>query len=141
MGYKISKLTIDNETSKQAQASQNQASYMDQEMFQLDNEIFHTTMLRSRPSEGLCKATRSRKNNISTFRMLSGREIYSGKNGGFSKADSSCVLGRCLPVDGPHIIDKHSTRAYVSRFSDDGSLLITAFQVCHAVMFLFFGIF
>ncbi|XP_078179004.1 LEC14B homolog [Carex rostrata] len=131
MGYNISKLTIDNETSKQAQASQNQASYMDQEMFQLDNEIFHTCMLRSRPSEGLCKATRSRKNNISTFRMLSGREIYSGKNGGFSKADSSCVLGRCLPVDGPHIIDKQSTRAYVSRFSDDGSLLITAFQGSH----------
>lgn len=139
MGYNISKLKMDNERSNHGQASQNQASYMDQEMFQLDNEIFHTTTLRSRPSEGLRKATRSRNNNISTFNMLFGREINSGKSGGFSKADRSCVLGRCLPVDGPHRIDRRSTRAYVSRFSDDGSLLVTAFQVCYVVFF--FGIF
>ncbi|KAJ4805145.1 DDB1- and CUL4-associated factor 11 [Rhynchospora pubera] len=133
MGYNISRLTMDDdEPSNHAQPSLNQpSSYMVREMFELDNEIFHITMLKSKPSEGLRQATRSMESNMSTFRMLSGREINSGKNGGFSKADRSCVLGGCLPVNGPHKIDKGSTRAYVSRFSDDGSLLVTAFQGGH----------
>ncbi|KAJ4786018.1 Guanine nucleotide-binding protein G(I)/G(S)/G(T) subunit beta-1 [Rhynchospora pubera] len=133
MGYNISRLTMDDdEPSNHAQPSLNQpSSYMVREMFELDNEIFHITMLKSKPSEGLCQATRSMESNMSTFRMLSGREINSGKNGGFSKADRSCVLGGCLAVNGPHKIDKGSTRAYVSRFSDDGSLLVTAFQGGH----------
>ncbi|KAJ3676522.1 hypothetical protein LUZ60_003934 [Juncus effusus] len=125
MGDRISKPEMDYESDE---SSESQSPPTNQQTFDLQNEIFHITKLRSNPTETLLKTVRSRNGKISTVRMLSGREI---KNRGFSKSDSSCVLSRCLPVNGPCEIDKQSTRAYVSQFSHDGSLLIAAFQGSH----------
>ncbi|KAF9623305.1 hypothetical protein IFM89_000794 [Coptis chinensis] len=63
--------------------------------------------------------------------MLAGREFnYSGK-GRFSFADCRHVVSRYLPVYGPWEIDRFNTRAYVSQFSADGSLLVAGSQGSH----------
>ncbi|KAG8068765.1 hypothetical protein GUJ93_ZPchr0005g15889 [Zizania palustris] len=66
---------------------------------------------------------------ISTTRLLSGREVNYSGNEKFSSIDRAFVLGRYLPVDGPEIVDRMDSRAYVSQFSADGSLFVTGFQV------------
>ncbi|XP_072998242.1 LEC14B protein-like [Typha latifolia] len=102
------------------------------ELFRLDNEIFHLTRLRSKPSECTCKGIGIGRNMpISTTRMLSGREVNCSGKGKFSSADCSHVLGHYLPVNGPRLIDKMDTRAYVSQFSADGSLFVAGFQGSH----------
>ncbi|KAH7666883.1 WD repeat protein DCAF11/LEC14B protein [Dioscorea alata] len=97
-----------------------------------DHEIFHLTKLRSEPSEALRKSTHgSQSAPVSTVKMLLGREAnYSGR-GKFSSADCSHVLGRYLPVNGPWHVDRMDSRAYVSQFSEDGSLFVAGFQGSH----------
>ncbi|XP_047949913.1 LEC14B homolog isoform X2 [Salvia hispanica] len=64
--------------------------------------------------------------------MMLGRECnYSGR-GRFSLSDSCHVLSRFLPVRRtPSVVDKMKSRAYVSQFSDDGSLFVAGFQKSH----------
>ncbi|KAH0435948.1 hypothetical protein IEQ34_026496 [Dendrobium chrysotoxum] len=93
--------------------------------FSIDEEISQLTKLRTEPTENLRKTTYPRqKLPIPIVRMLSGREAM----GRFTVADCSHAVGRYLPVNGPWCIDSMDSRAYVSQFSDDGSLLIAGFQ-------------
>jgi hypothetical protein len=46
------------------------------------------------------------------------------------------VLSRYLPTKGPWIVDRMGSRAYVSQFSDDGSLFVAGFQVIATVIFI-----
>lgn len=93
--------------------------------FTIDEEISQLTKLRSEPSENVRKATYPRqKIPIPIVKMLSGREAL----GRFALSDCSHALGRYLPINGPWRIDSTDSRAYVSQFSDDGSLLIAGFQ-------------
>ncbi|CAL9099289.1 unnamed protein product [Musa textilis] len=97
--------------------------------FDVDNEIFYLTRLRSEPSAGVRQAIDGRRTApISTVRMLSGREANVSGRGRFSSADCSYLLGQYLPVNGPWPIDRMDSRVYVSQFSEDGSLFVAAFQ-------------
>ncbi|KAI3760069.1 hypothetical protein L1987_50459 [Smallanthus sonchifolius] len=95
----------------------------------LDHEIAQQTKLRSAPHERL-KRVLSRREEfpVSPVKMLAGREgNYSGR-GRFSSADRCHILNKYLPVKGPSVVDQLTTRAYVSQFSNDGSLFVAAFQ-------------
>jgi WD repeat-containing protein 23 len=98
------------------------------EFSKLHNDIFQLTRLRSGPSEGVRKSMDA----ASITRLLRGREVNSSGNGKFSSADRAFALGHYLPVDGPEIVDRMDSRAYVSQFSADGSLFVAGFQVCYA---------
>lgn len=101
----------------------------DEETFIIDQEISHLTKLRSEPSEKTQKGIQNgRKMPIPTIKMLLGREANCSGRGRFSLADCSHVLGQRLPVNGPWYVDKMDSRAYVSQFSADGSLLVAGFQ-------------
>ncbi|KAL8515470.1 hypothetical protein ACS0TY_014239 [Phlomoides rotata] len=97
-----------------------------------DDEFSQITKLRSSPHEHLCRVLPGNaKLPISPVNMLMGRECnYSGR-GRFSLSDSCHVLSRYLPVNGPSAIDKMKSCAYVSQFSDDGSLFVAGFQESH----------
>lgn len=103
----------------------------------LDHEIAQLTKLRSSPHELLgCVVPGRMRLPVSTVRMLVGREgNYSGR-GRFSSADGCHVLSRYLPTKGPWIVDRMKSRAYVSQFSADGSLLIAGFQVITIVIII-----
>ncbi|WOL01826.1 LEC14B protein-like [Canna indica] len=128
MGYGMSRLDMDvdmNDAPGFATSSRRGHS----EAFDLDNEIFHLTRLRSEPSSGFKKAINAGQNaEISTARMLWAREANASGRGRFSSADCSCVLGQYLPVNGPWPVDRMDSRVYVSQFSVDGSLFVAAFQ-------------
>jgi len=96
----------------------------------LDHEIAQLTKLRSSPHELLGRVVPGRMRlPASTVRMLVGREGNFSGRGRFSSADGCHVLSRYLPTKGPWIVDRMKSRAYVSQFSDDGSLFIAGFQV------------
>ena len=97
----------------------------------LDHDIAQLTKLRSGPNEFLSRAIPGKsKILVSPVKMLLGREgNYSGR-GRFSSADNCHVLSRYLPVNGPRKIDTMQSCAYVSQFSEDGSLFVAAYQVC-----------
>ncbi|KAK9072397.1 hypothetical protein SSX86_008831 [Deinandra increscens subsp. villosa] len=95
----------------------------------LDHEIAQQTKLRSAPHERL-KRGLARKEDllVSPVKMLAAREgNYSGR-GRFSSADRCHILNKYLPVKGPSVVDQLTTRAYVSQFSNDGSLFVAAFK-------------
>ncbi|XP_050219804.1 LEC14B homolog [Mercurialis annua] len=95
-----------------------------------DHDIVQLTKLRSVPNKFLSNSRMS-LHPVSTVKMLAGREgNFSGK-GKFSSADSCHVLSRFLPANGPWRIDRMKSRAYVSQFSDDGSLFVAGFQGGH----------
>lgn len=95
-----------------------------------DDEFSQITKSRSSPQEHLRRVLPGKaKLPISPVNMLMGRECnYSGR-GRFSLSDSCHVLSRYVPVNGPSAIDKMNSCAYVSQFSDDGSLFVAGFQV------------
>ncbi|KAK6130426.1 hypothetical protein DH2020_035836 [Rehmannia glutinosa] len=95
-----------------------------------DDEFAQLTKVKSAPHERLSKVLPGKaKLPVSPVKMLMGRECnYSGR-GRFSLSDSCHVLSRFLPVYGPTVIDKMKSCAYVSQFSDDGSLFVAGFQV------------
>ncbi|WCJ23644.1 DDB1- and CUL4-associated factor 11 [Euphorbia peplus] len=96
------------------------------------HEIDQLTELRSRPNENLGRDGPGRlKLPVSTVKMLAGREANYSRRGRFSSADSCHVLSRYLPVNGPCRVDMMKSRAYVSQFSDDGTLFIAGFQGSH----------
>lgn len=102
----------------------------DEPITDLDHEIAHLTKLRSRPNQFPGQGVNGKRDvSVSTVKMLAGRESnYSGR-GRFSSADCCHVLSRYLPVNGPWRVDKMNSCAYVSQFSDDGSLFVAGFQV------------
>ncbi|XP_028781643.1 LEC14B homolog [Neltuma alba] len=98
----------------------------------LDHEIAQLTKLRSSAHKlfGCVEPGRTRLP-VSTVRMLAGREAnYSGL-GRFSSRDGCHVLSRYLPTNGPWLVDRMESRAYVSQFSAEGSLFIAGSQGSH----------
>lgn len=136
MGYSMSRLNIDSEESELLCDSDNTTSEADgslkpQKPFNsLDHEFAQATKLKSAPHEHLSQVLPGkRERNVSTVKMLAGREgNYSGR-GRFSTSDCCHVLSRYLPVNAPSVVDQMPTRAYVSQFSADGSLFVAGFQV------------
>lgn len=103
-----------------------------------DEEFAELTKIKSTPHRRLTKVlpgSGKPKLPVSPVRMLMGRESnYSGR-GRFSSSDSCHVLSRYLPVNGPSVIDKMKSCAYVSQFSSDGSLFVAGFQVLFRLCF------
>ncbi|XP_057776593.1 LEC14B protein-like isoform X2 [Salvia miltiorrhiza] len=129
IGYRFSKMEIESELSDGSSDDGGGSSWPSQKPDSLDQDIAQLTKLQSRPNEHFSSVS-PRKHDfpISTLKMLAGREANLSGRGRFSLADCRHVLSRYLPVYGPCIVDQMSTRAYVSQFSADGSLLIAAFQ-------------
>lgn len=100
-----------------------------------DDEFAQLTKLRSAPHEHLSRVLPGKARlPVSPVKMLVGRECnYSGR-GRFSLSDSCHVLSRYLPVNGPSVINKMKSCAYVSQFSDDGSLFVAGFQVLQMIV-------
>eukprot|EP00262_Sarcandra_glabra_P004753 TRINITY_DN16005_c0_g1_i1.p1 TRINITY_DN16005_c0_g1~~TRINITY_DN16005_c0_g1_i1.p1 ORF type:complete len:482 (+),score=53.82 TRINITY_DN16005_c0_g1_i1:428-1873(+) len=134
MGYAMSRLELDSSICDVGKSTDVPcASQKHHGVFSsLDHEISQSTNFRSEPSAMLYKIKPGRQNMpISTVKMLLGREAnYSGK-GRFSSADRCHVVSRYLPVNGPCLVDRMSSRAYVSQFSADGSLFVAGFQGSH----------
>lgn len=133
MGYSMSRLNIDSELLCDSDNTTSEAdgSLRPQKPFNsLDHEFAQATKLKSAPHEHLSQVLPGkRERNVSTVKMLAGREgNYSGR-GRFSTSDCRHVLSRYLPVNAPSVVDQMPTRAYVSQFSADGSLFVAGFQV------------
>lgn len=130
LGYRFSKMEIESELSDGSSDDGGGSSWPSRKPDSLDQDISQLTKLQSKPNEHLTRVSpRKHESPISTLKMLAGREANLSGRGRFSLADCRHVLSRYLPVNGPWIVDQMSTRAYVSQFSADGSLLIAAFQV------------
>lgn len=101
----------------------------------LDHEIAQLTKLRSDPHIRLGYAEPGgMRLPVSTVRMLAGREAnYSGL-GRFSSRDGCHVLSRYLPTNGPWLVDRMKSRAYVSQFSAEGSLFVAGLQVISTIV-------
>ncbi|KAI8522813.1 hypothetical protein RHMOL_Rhmol13G0025800 [Rhododendron molle] len=132
MGYSMSRLNIDSELLCDSDTTTSEAdgSLRPQKPFNsLDHEFAQETKLKSAPHEHLSQVLPGkRERNVSTVKMLAGREgNYSGR-GRFSTSDCRHVLSRYLPVNAPSVVDQMPTRAYVSQFSADGSLFVAGFQ-------------
>lgn len=96
----------------------------------LDHEITQSTAMRHCASVGsarLGKVHRGSMVNVAT--MLAGREFNVSGNGRFSRAECCHVGERYLPTDGPTIVERLNSRAYIGQFSNDGTLFIAGFQV------------
>ncbi|XP_014754959.1 LEC14B protein isoform X2 [Brachypodium distachyon] len=129
MGYGMSRLE-DEYSEHEGQSSDGLSSaQMNNEFSKLHNDIFHMTHLRSGPSESIRKSIGINKHAVSVTRLLRGREVNSSGTGKFFSVDRAFILGHYLPVDGPEIVDRMNSRAYVSQFSADGSLFVAGFQV------------
>lgn len=99
-----------------------------------NNDIVHDisqlTKMGTTPHDRFGRVLPGRqKFSVSTVKMLVGREGNYNGRGRFSSADCCHVLSRCLPTKGPSMVDKMRSCAYVSQFSEDGSLFVAGFQV------------
>ncbi|KAJ1262861.1 hypothetical protein BS78_09G141300 [Paspalum vaginatum] len=132
MGYGMSRLQ-DEYFEPEAQDTAGSSSVqVNDEFAKLHNDIFHMTRMRSGLSESIYKSMGTSKGVISTTKLLSGREVDCSGKGTFSSCDRAFVLGRYVPTNGPEILDRMDSRAYVSQFSADGTLFVAGFQVCYA---------
>lgn len=115
-----------NETENTA-ASQNHYEKM---YGKLDPEVMQLTKLGSQPHKSFARMLPGKSKSIlSPVEMLSRREANITGRGRFSSADCCHVASRYLPVNGPGLIDNMDSAAYVSQFSNDGSICVAGFQV------------
>lgn len=103
---------------------------LNEESIYLNHDIVHLTKAMSAPHNRLSRDVPGKgRLPVSPVKMLVGRESnYSGR-GRFSSGDCCHVLSRYMPVYGPSVIDRMPSNAYVSQFSEDGSLFVAGFQV------------
>lgn len=104
-------------------------------------EIAIQTKLRSQPHKLLTRVFpgNSEKLPVSPVKMLLGREGNHSARAKFTSSDRCHLSSRYLPVNGPSVIDRMDSCAYVSQFSADGTLFIAGFQVqCATCKFFFF---
>ncbi|KAJ7559677.1 hypothetical protein O6H91_04G096100 [Diphasiastrum complanatum] len=95
----------------------------------LEHALAHLTSLGVAPSAGSTKFGRVKGGQtVNTLHMLAGREINVSNTGKFSEAERRHVATRFLPEDGPSVIDRINSRAYIGQFSGDGTLFIAGFQ-------------
>ncbi|KAF8006560.1 hypothetical protein BT93_K0767 [Corymbia citriodora subsp. variegata] len=134
MGYAMSRLEIEPESWEEEKSLDGVGNSQGPNGLPrcLDHEIAHLTNLKSRPHEHLIRDFPGRRAlPVSPVKMLAGRECnYSGR-GRFSSADCCHMLSRYVPVNGPLLIYRMNSRAYVSQFSADGSLFVAGFQGSH----------
>lgn len=93
-------------------------------------EIVVDTKLRSKPHQFFSRVLPGKSEGmpISPVKMLAGREGNYSRRGRFTAADCCHVSSRYLPVNGPSVIDRMTSCAYVSQFSADGTLFVAGFQ-------------
>nr|XP_043638897.1 LEC14B homolog [Erigeron canadensis] len=95
------------------------------------SDIAVATKLSSKPHRFLGRMLPGKSEGvpiISPVKMLAGREgNYSGRSR-FTTSDRCHLSSRYLPVNGPSLIDRMSSCAYVSQFSADGTLFVAGFQ-------------
>ncbi|KAI4301315.1 hypothetical protein L6164_034605 [Bauhinia variegata] len=134
MGYAMSRLEIESDFCDDGNTIPEDFSseQVKKPLKNIENEIAQITKLKSAPHQQLGRVGPGRPElPVSPVKMLAGRECnYSGR-GRFSSADCCHLLSRYLPVNGPWLIDQMTSRAYVSQFSNDGSLFIAGFQGSH----------
>ncbi|KAG0626567.1 hypothetical protein M758_2G135300 [Ceratodon purpureus] len=95
----------------------------------LDHAIAHSTAVRCLPSEGSARLGKLKRGGmVNAMTMLKGREFNVSGNGRFSRAECCHVGARFLPTDGPTIVERLNSRAYIGQFSIDGSLFVAGFQ-------------
>lgn len=101
-----------------------------EKLVSLDHVLAHTTALRNSPSEGSARLGNVKLGGlVNTLTMLSGREFNVSRIGKFSRAECCHVASRYLPTDGPEVVEKLNSRAYIGQFSADGTLFVAGFQV------------
>lgn len=95
-----------------------------------DHEVMQLTKLGSQPHRSFAQMLPGKsKSTLSPVEMLSCREANITGRGRFSSADRCHVASRYLPVNGPGLIDNMDSAAYMSQFSNDGSICVAGFQV------------
>lgn len=95
----------------------------------LDHEVMQLTKLGSQPHKSFARMLPGESKSIlSPVEMLSRREANITGRGRFSSADCCHLASRYLPVNGPGLIDNMNSAAYVSQFSNDGSICVAGFQ-------------
>jgi WD repeat-containing protein 23 len=132
MGYGMSRLEDEYYEPEGQDTDGSSSDQVNDEFSKLHNDIFHMTRMRSGLSESIYKSVGANRGIISTAKLLSGREVGCSGKGMFSSGDRAFVLGRYVPVNGPELLDRMDSRAYVSQFSADGTLFVAGFQVCYA---------
>jgi hypothetical protein len=108
------------------------ATSSDEQLPPLDHVIAHSTAVRCLPSEGSARLgalKRGGGGTVNVMTMLKGREFNVSGNGRFSKAECCHVGARFLPTDGPSVVERLNSRAYIGQFSNDGTLFVAGFQV------------
>ncbi|CAI5522443.1 unnamed protein product [Closterium sp. Naga37s-1] len=65
---------------------------------------------------------------VNVHQMLLSREVNVSKFGRFSESDRCHLAQSFLPCDGPMVVDKVASRAYIGQFSGDGDLFVAGFQ-------------
>lgn len=108
------------------------ATSSDEQLPPLDHVIAHSTAVRCLPSEGSARLGALKRGGgggtVNVMTMLKGREFNVSGNGRFSKAECCHVGARFLPTDGPSVVERLNSRAYIGQFSNDGTLFVAGFQ-------------
>ncbi|XP_066361270.1 LEC14B protein-like [Miscanthus floridulus] len=130
MGYGMSRLEDEYYKPEGQNTDGSGSVQVNDEFAKLHNNVFHMTRMRSGLSESY-KSMGTNRGIISTAKLLSRREIDCSGKGTFSSGDRAFVLGRYVPMNGPELLDRMDSRAYVSQFSADGTLFVAGFQGSH----------
>ncbi|KAG0570671.1 hypothetical protein KC19_6G179300 [Ceratodon purpureus] len=95
----------------------------------LDHVIAQSTAMRHTPSEASARLGRVKRGGmVNAMTMLAGREFNVSGNGRFSRAECCHIGERYLPTDGPTVVERLDSRAYIGQFSGDGRLFVAGFQ-------------
>ncbi|CAN1271403.1 LEC14B protein [Linum perenne] len=138
MGYAMSRLEIESQLFDEEEETVNEVGGGSQHKSKkesaakLDHEVAQDISLKSQPHRRLEQEIPGKRDfPVSPVKMLAGREANLSGRGRFSGADRCHIISRYLPVDGPWLVDRMNSRAYVSQFSSDGSLFVAGFQGSH----------
>ncbi|CAN0890215.1 LEC14B protein [Linum grandiflorum] len=139
MGYAMSRLEIESqlcdeeESVNEVGGGSRQDKSVNKSVEKLEHEVAQDTSLKSQPHRRFEQEIPGKRKQlpISPVKMLAGREGNFSGRGRFSGADRCHMLSRYLPADGPWLVDRMNSRAYVSQFSSDGSLFVAGFQGSH----------
>ncbi|CAI9118678.1 OLC1v1020275C3 [Oldenlandia corymbosa var. corymbosa] len=105
----------------------------DEEPTVLDHEIAHLTKSLSTPHKHFRRVLPGKVAlSVSPVKMLGGRESNFSGRGRFMARDCCHLESRYTPVNRhPSVVDKMHSGAYISQFSEDGSLFVGGFQDSH----------
>lgn len=132
----------DSEESSQSLGTRAMSSGSDgsEALLPVDHAIAQSTALRHSPSEGSARLGNvKRGGRVNVMTMLAGREFNVSGNGRFSRAECCHVGARFLPTDGPSVVERLNSRAYIGQFSGDGTLFVAGFQVRFQSMRILFA--